>query len=191
MSAAAGPASPAGASVERIPVVGVMGSGRDPHSEIAAPVGRFLAERGVHLLTGGGRGVMTEVARAFCQVTPRRGLSLGILPARSADDPRPVDGYPNPFVEVPIHTHLPLRGPSGDQAGSRNAINVLSSDVVVALPGGAGTRSEITLALRFRRPLVVYQPANLDGLPPDANVARDLESLRSFVDEALGRAGSD
>jgi hypothetical protein len=37
---------------------------------------------------------------------------------------------------------------------ARNAINVLSSDVVIALPGGAGTLSEVALALKAGKTVV-------------------------------------
>ena len=40
-------------SVERLPVVGVLGSGSVEHSERARALGRWLAGQGVHLLTGG------------------------------------------------------------------------------------------------------------------------------------------
>lgn len=43
-------------------------------------------------------------------------------------------------------THLPLSGPFGTEDRSRNHISILSSDVVVALPGGDGTSSELQLA---------------------------------------------
>ncbi|MGD9306411.1 MAG: hypothetical protein PVF79_19225 [Desulfobacterales bacterium] len=38
---------------------------------------------------------------------------------------------------------------------ARNCINVLSSHVVVACPGGAGTISEIALALKNDRPVIL------------------------------------
>ena len=38
---------------------------------------------------------------------------------------------------------------------ARNCINVLSSNVVVACPGGAGTISEIALALKSSRPVIL------------------------------------
>jgi len=44
--------------------------------------------------------------------------------------------------------------PTGMGAG-RNIINVFSSDVVVACRGTGGTLSEIALALRFGRPVVL------------------------------------
>ena len=38
---------------------------------------------------------------------------------------------------------------------ARNCINVLSSHVVVACPGGSGTISEVALALKSSRPVVL------------------------------------
>lgn len=49
--------------VKRLPIVGVLGSGSEPHEEQAKPLGEWLAREGVHLLTGGG--VMEAVSRAF------------------------------------------------------------------------------------------------------------------------------
>ncbi len=38
---------------------------------------------------------------------------------------------------------------------ARNCINVLTSDVVIACPGGAGTISEIALSLKTNTPVVL------------------------------------
>ncbi|HUT02907.1 MAG TPA: DNA-binding protein, partial [bacterium] len=48
--------------VRRLPIVGVLGSGSEPHEEKAKPLGEWLAREGVHLLTGGGGGVMEAVS---------------------------------------------------------------------------------------------------------------------------------
>lgn len=66
------------------------------------------------------------------------GMAIGVLPCRE-DDPhcQPKPGYPNPWVEVPLVTHLPLSEPRGTEPLSRNHIIVLSSAAVIALPGGA------------------------------------------------------
>jgi uncharacterized protein (TIGR00725 family) len=133
---------------ERRRIIGVMGSGVERHEALAVPLGRWIAERGYHLLTGGGAGVMEAVGEGFASVAGRRGLSIGILPAG------PPPGYPNRWVDIAIHTHLEALGDEGEAPRSRNHLNVLSSDVVVALPGGAGTRSEVALAVRYGRPLV-------------------------------------
>lgn len=104
------------AATERVlrrPVVGVMGSGRAAPGERAAALGRWLAEAGVHLLTGGGAGAMAAVARAFVETPGRSGLSVGVLPASEGDPAAPPPGYPNPWVELVVRTHLPLRGARG------------------------------------------------------------------------------
>ena len=144
----------------RAPVVGVMGSGVRAHRSLAAPLGRGLARMGVHLLTGGGGGVMASVARAFAETESRAGLVVGVLPgcAESVGGAAP-PGYPNPWVELAVRTHLDARGAGGSSSMSRNHVNVLSSDVVVALPGGDGTASEVALALRYGRPLVLLGAA--------------------------------
>jgi len=185
------PWTEAGGWSERLPVVGVMGSGSRSHTERAAPLGRWLAGQSVHLLTGGGGGVMEAVSRAFCEVRHRRGRVLGVVPGVEAGGTvSPPPGYPNVWVEVPIRTHLPLSGLAGAEPLSRNHINVLSADVIVALPGSHGTASEVALALRYGRPLVAWidEPGQIAGLPDDAPVMGDFERVQAFVCEHVARA---
>ncbi len=172
--------------VERRPIVGVMGSGAESHEDLAAPLGRAIAENGWHLLTGGGRGTMTAASRAFVETENREGLCLGVVPSRQNGDGSP-DGYPNPWVEVTIRTHLPLSGAAGTGPDSRNHINVLSADAVIALPGSAGTWSEIELALRYERPLALYDrpPADSEqstaAAAAGAAVFADLDDLLAWL----------
>ncbi|MCG8457042.1 MAG: hypothetical protein MI919_12235 [Holophagales bacterium] len=172
-----------------VPVVGVMGSGRDEHSDLAEPLGRGIAEAGWHLLTGGGRGVMGAVTRAFCAVERRRGLAIGVLPGRfDGQVYRTKEGYPNPWVELPIPTHL-WAPPGGEEsAASRNHINVLASWVVVALPGSAGTAAEVRLALTYGRPVIahVHDRHQIPGLEQLAVPATaHLPEVFRFVRRAL------
>jgi uncharacterized protein (TIGR00725 family) len=167
---------------KRLPVVGVLGSGETAHAGKAEAVGSWLATQRVHLLTGGGGGVMTVVSRAFQAVPNRAGLVVGIIP--SGEDPAvPKPGYPNPYVELAIITHLPLSGASGTGALSRNHINVLSSAVLIALPGGAGTASEAALALRYRRPIAAYldDRSDIPELPASVPVLATLTEVEEFV----------
>jgi uncharacterized protein (TIGR00725 family) len=159
-----------------------MGSGSQPHCERASLLGRWLALEGVHLLTGGGGGVMEAVSRAFYEISNRRGLVIGIVPCEEGSV-RPKSGYPNPWVEIPIFTHLPLSGTRGEELLSRNHINVLSSDVVIALPGSAGTRSEVVLALSYQRSVVCYLESRdeIPGLPAEISVCSNLEGVQEFV----------
>ena len=178
--------------MERRPVVGVMGSGTRPWRERAGPLGALLARMGVHLLTGGGGGVMAAVSEAFVAVRPRAGLVLGVLPCVEGD-PRcaPPPGYPNPWVEVALATHLPHSGERGTEMTSRNHVNVLSSDVLVALPGGAGTASETRLAVRYGRPVVAWleRPEELPGRAPEVVVAASLAEVEVFLRGSIPNPG--
>jgi uncharacterized protein (TIGR00725 family) len=140
----------------------------------------------VHLLTGGGSGTMLACSRGFCSVEPRRGLSIGVLPKLSQQRL----AYPNPFVEVPILTHLPFSGERGTDQLSRNHINVLSSCVVIALPGGPGTRSEVVLAVQYGKPVMAYiaSEGELAGLPRGVPRTNDLDEVLDFVRRAVNRA---
>ena len=171
-------------SIWRRRVVGVMGSGRSSYDGLAEPLGVWIARQGFHLLTGGGGGVMAAVGKGFSTVANRKGLVVGVLPC-AVDGPRsgtPL-GYPNTWVELVIRTHLPLSGVQGLSALSRNHINVLSADVLIALPGGFGTMSEIELASKYDRPCIAFiqdkhQAVNLpEGMP----VATSLNDVAAFV----------
>jgi uncharacterized protein (TIGR00725 family) len=174
--------------VNRLPIVAVIGSGVHEHEDRAAPLGCWLASQGVHLLTGGGQGVMAAASRAFAEVPTRKGFVLGIVPCLAEDSPEiPTPGYPNPWVEVPIRTHLHLSGPAGEDWHSRNHLIVLTATVVVALPGGPGTASETRLALRYKKPVIAYlkSDAEISGLPSEVTVEPDFERVKAFVAQAL------
>lgn len=160
-----------------------MASGTTAHERKARQVGRWLAAEGVHLLTGGGGGTMAAVCAAFAETPDRRGRVVGILPCRPGEPTRPRDGYPNPWVEIPVYTHLPYSGDRGTDDRSRNPINVLSSDVVVALPGGAGTASEVRLAVHYGRPVIAFLDRRTDipDLPDAVPDTSDLTVVQDFV----------
>lgn len=123
----------------RRPVVGVMGGGEVDEARTAATyeLGRLIAQNGWVLLNGGrNAGVMDASARGAHDAG---GLTVGILPGDHDSDA-------SAYLDVAIVTGM---------GSARNNINVLSSDVVVACTGGAGTLSEIALALKAGRPVVV------------------------------------
>ncbi len=118
-------------------IIGVMGGAiaSDDTEESAYQLGRLIAERDWVLLNGGrDAGVMAASAHGAHDAG---GLVVGILPTDTVVGAGPVD--------IAIPTGM------GD---ARNMINVLSSRVVVALPGGAGTVSEIALALKVGKPVI-------------------------------------
>ena len=120
-------------------VIGVMGAGRpldEAAFSVAYRLGALIAERGWVLLTGGSPvGVMDAASKGASEAG---GLVVGVI---KSDDSRHASRY----VDIAISTGM------GD---ARNVINVLSSDVVVALPGGAGTLSEVALALKSGKTVI-------------------------------------
>lgn len=129
-------------SVRRKPVVvGVMGSHKDdsPAIEDACALGEAIAKRGYVLLTGGGGGVMKAVSEGAYRAG---GLVIAILPCERK---LPLEGYPNEFVDIPIFTGL---------YDARNVINAKTPNVIVAMDGGAGTLSEIAVAMKSGTPVI-------------------------------------
>ena len=117
-----------------------MGGGRasPENADMAYRLGYSIAKEGWILLNGGrSAGIMEASAKGAID---QGGMTIGIVPD---DNDRQVSKY----IEIPILTGM---------GNARNCINVLSSNVVVACPGGAGTVSEIALALKNRRPVILF-----------------------------------
>ena len=130
---------------------------------------------------------MASVSRAFCEVRPRKGLAIGVIPGGEKAE-GPESPYPNPWVEIPIRTHLPLSGDRGTEPLSRNHINVLSSCAVVVLPGGEGTASEARLAVGYGIPVAAFldHRSMVPGLPEGVPVHPELGGIMDFVRDACG-----
>lgn len=121
-------------------VVGVMGPGKGATAtdlERAYELGQRIAQQGWVLLTGGRNAGVMDAASQGAKAAG--GLTVGILP--SSDTQNMSDA-----VDIAIAT---------DMGSGRNNINVLSSDVVIACGIGAGTASEIALALKGGKPVVL------------------------------------
>lgn len=134
-----------GATPQRRPVIGVIGAGEPSAQAIQAAyrLGELLARAGWVVLTGGRPAGVMEAACAGAKSVPGS-LTIGILPTGP---------------EGPVGAHVDLAVFTG-MGEARNAINVLTSDVVVACGvEGPGTASEVALALRAERPTVLLAPA--------------------------------
>ncbi|MGN6315713.1 DNA-binding protein [Trinickia sp.] len=168
-----------------MPIIGVMGSGSSEWPDLAEPLGAWIAFHGFDLLTGAGRGVMLSTARAFASVPERTGRSIGIMPSKAHPlfGFAPIAGYPNPFVDLPVLTPLPRKETDDlESALSRNYVNVLTSDVVIALPGGKGTLDEIRLATRFAKPLICIGPIDaFESVPDGTRIASELDEVFAFI----------
>jgi uncharacterized protein (TIGR00725 family) len=157
-------------SVQRRPlIIGVMGSRQEAAGalEQARLLGEAIALRGYVLLTGGGLGIM----RAASEGAHRAGgLVIGILPN---DRKRPMAGYPNEFVDIPIYTGM---------YEGRNVINAKTPHLLIALAGGAGTLSEIALALRAGTPVIGLDcpKVSLPGVDPLIRVESVEEALQEM-----------
>ena len=112
--------------------VAVVGPGTDATEAqcvLAEEVGARLAEAGVIVVTGGLGGVMEAACRG---ARSRRGTTVGLLPGL---DRAAATGW----VDVAIPTGL---------GELRNGLVVRAADALVAVGGGAGTLSEIALAVK-------------------------------------------
>ncbi|AFY70796.1 hypothetical protein Pse7367_2536 [Thalassoporum mexicanum PCC 7367] len=120
--------------------IGIMGPGlgaRPQDLSCAFELGRLVAQNGWVLLTGGREmGVMEAASKGAKSAD---GLTIGILPGDSTIGC-------SDFVDVAIVTGM---------GSARNNINVLSSDVVIACGMGAGTVSEIALAIKANKPVIL------------------------------------
>jgi uncharacterized protein (TIGR00725 family) len=118
-------------------MVGVIGAGTCTQDiyEKARRVGQGIAGLNAILVCGGLGGVMEGACRGAQECG---GITVGILPG-------PDRSKANPYVTIPVVT---------DMGHARNILIVRSSDILVAVSGGYGTLSEISIALKLAKPVV-------------------------------------
>lgn len=121
-------------------IIGVMGPGNSATStdlKNAYQLGQLIAQAGWVLLTGGRNvGVMNATSQG---AKSANGLTVGILPNHNTE------GI-SEAVDIAIVT---------DMGNARNNINILSSDVVIACGMGSGTASEVALAIKANKPVIL------------------------------------
>lgn len=171
------------------PIIGVMGSHDKTWDDYAAPLGRLIAKYDYHLLTGAGAGVMSVVAEAFTGVEDRAGVSIGVVPTINYDGSFvPRDQYPNPYIEIPVLTPLDKAAEKDSNPFSRNHVNVMTSHALVVLPGKHGTQNEVSLALQFGKPMVLFGPESaFKGFPEQVTIVEDIDAVREFLDTVRAR----
>ena len=121
-------------------LIGVMGPGDSATAadlENAYELGKLIATEGWGLLTGGRKAGVMDAASKGAKAAG--GLTIGILPANNTE-------ALSEAVDIAIVT---------DMGNARNNINVLSSDVVIACGMGTGTASEVALALKNGKKVVL------------------------------------
>lgn len=140
--------------------------------QYAYQVGAMVAQEGWILLNGGrASGVMEASARG---AKDNGGLTIGILPVDDA-------GWASRYIDIPIVTGIGM---------ARNIINVLSSDIIIALPGSAGTISEIAMALKYNKIAILFRFDAGEWLRPFQKEEKvffinEIEGLRTFIKKKL------
>ncbi len=133
------------------PYVAVVGPAEASESDTAAAyaIGAALAARGAVVLCGGMGGVMAATAAG---VRSASGVCVGLLPGSDREGA-------SPDLTVALPTGL---------GEVRNTLVVRAADAVIAVGGSWGTLSEIALAMRSGRAVVVvggWQVVDAAGSP--------------------------
>ena len=142
------------------PLIAVVGSSQATKEvqNVAVEVGREIIKAGFSLICGGLKGVMEAACKgAFSETGAGSGRIIGILPGINKGDA-------NPYVDIIIPTGIGY---------ARNMIIACSADAVIAVSGGAGTLSEMSMAWQYGKPVVV-----INGLPgiTGSVIGKSLES---------------
>lgn len=121
-------------------IVGIMGPGEGAtpeDNELAFDLGKAVAEKGWVVLTGGRSfGVMDAAMKGARE---SNGLTIGVLPNDNG-------------VNASDHAEIKILTGMGS---ARNAVNVLSSHILVVVGMAAGTASEVALALKSNKKVIL------------------------------------
>jgi uncharacterized protein (TIGR00725 family) len=150
-------------------VIGIMGPGESAtpeDNEIAFDLGKSIAEHGWLLLTGGRSfGVMDAAMKGAHEAN---GLTIGILPNDNA-----VNSSDNADIKI-------LTG----MGSARNMINVLSSHIIVVVGMAAGTASEVALALKSNKKVILLNQDEIT-IRFFKNIGTYKVMIASSVDETI------
>ncbi|MCX7926882.1 MAG: TIGR00725 family protein [Candidatus Omnitrophica bacterium] len=113
--------------------------------QLAQKLGIKLAKVVDILVTGGLKGTMMAVCKGFKEAG---GMTVGIIPSYDKDTA-------NPYVDIVIPTGMGI---------ARNVIVVACADAIVALPGEAGTLSEVAFALQLAIPVISLGSWQINGV---------------------------
>ena len=157
-------------------IIGVMGPGERSNpeeNELAYSLGHAIAKEGWVVLTGGREfGVMDAVMKGAVE---NNGLTIGILPGDTREGA-------SKNAQLKIVTGL---------GSARNNINVLSSNVIVVLGMAAGTASEVALAIKADKKIILlnqdeitvmfYKKIGSYRIHTASSVEEAIEQIKDFV----------
>jgi uncharacterized protein (TIGR00725 family) len=121
-------------------IIGIMGPGENAtpdENEMAFELGKAIAKQGWIVLTGGRSfGIMDAAMKGAHEAD---GLTIGILPTETGANA-------SDNADIKIVTGL---------GSARNIINVLSSHIIVVIGMAAGTASEVALAIKANKKVIL------------------------------------
>jgi uncharacterized protein (TIGR00725 family) len=130
--------------------------------QIAHNLGLKLSKVVKYLCCGGLSGVMKATCMGF---KAGKGITIGILPSYNKKDA-------NKYVDLALPTGLGL---------ARNLLVVKTGDVVIALPGAAGTLSEIAYCLQFGIPVISLNSWDIDGVIKARTVEEAVKKVKEIL----------
>ncbi len=150
-------------------IVGVIGghSCLKEGEQLAQNLGRNLAKVVDVLVCGGLGGIMKAACKGF---KVAGGLTIGIIPGYNKNDA-------NDYVDIIIPTGLGL---------ARNALVVKSADIVVALPGEAGTLCEIAYCLQFGIPVLSLKSWDIPGIIKVKTIENAIIEVKKIIGSQQG-----
>ncbi len=152
--------------MKQITVIGSADDVTGVVEKMAEEIGRGIARRGAVLISGGRTGVMEASCRG---AKAEGGLVVGILPKSKEQA--------NRYVDIAIVT---------DMGDARNVLNVRSADAVISVCGGAGTLSEIGLALKADRKVITLKSSGgVSGMLAGETIAGKTILAAESVEDAL------
>ncbi|MBT1703219.1 TIGR00725 family protein [Chryseosolibacter indicus] len=157
-------------------IIGIMGPGESAtpeDNEIAFDLGKAVAQEGWVVLTGGRSfGVMDAAMRGAHDA---KGLTIGVLPNDNS-------------VNSSDHADIKIMTGMGS---ARNIINILSSNIIVVIGMAAGTASEVSLALKSNKKVILLNQDEITirffknigtyKVQVASSVAETMEMIKSYV----------
>ncbi|MFN3603096.1 MAG: TIGR00725 family protein [Leptonema sp. (in: bacteria)] len=155
-------------------IIGVIGPNQSLCTkeiyDFGLTLGRRLIDDGYMIVCGGMYGIMEAVCRG-ARNSPLYfyGCTIGIIPSSEKK-------FANPFCDVVIPTGMGL---------ARNVLVVNTSDVIVAIAGGAGTLSEIAYAWQVGKEVLCYTKfggwsKELAGTEIDSTQKRKIKAVQNL-----------
>ena len=144
-----------------ISVIGARAT-NDKVEQLAHNIGKIVAKMECILVCGGLNGTMRASAKGSKSAG---GMTLGILPGKDKKDA-------NPYIDIIIPTAIGF---------ARNAIVACSADIIIALPGSHGTRSEICYGLIYNKPVIDLGSWNIEGMIKVKNLTDVQKKLRDLI----------